>query len=112
MTEIASVLPRKTSSSFGLFPPGQSKTTDSGSLLPRLIELSLASKPVFRWPDSDDVYPEWRRLVVTHAVSGKKAHDARLVAAMTVNGITHILTFNVDDFTRYAGINVLHPAQL
>jgi predicted nucleic acid-binding protein len=67
---------------------------------------------VFRLPDSDDVYPEWRRLVVTHGVSGKKAHDARLVAAMTVNGITHILTFNAGDFARYTGINVLDPAKL
>jgi predicted nucleic acid-binding protein len=67
---------------------------------------------VFRLPDSDDVYPEWRRLVVTYGVSGKKTHDARLVAAMTVNRITHILTFNADDFTRYAGINVLNPANL
>jgi predicted nucleic acid-binding protein len=49
---------------------------------------------------------------VTHGVSGKKAHDARLVAAMTVNGITHILTFNADDFTRYTGITVLHPSKL
>jgi len=61
---------------------------------------------------TDDVYPEWRRLVVTHGVSGKKAHDARLVAAMTVNRITHILTFNADDFARYTGINVIDPARL
>ena len=67
---------------------------------------------VFRVPDSDDVYAEWRRLVVAHGVSGKKTHDARLVAARTVHGITHILTFNTDDFTRYAGINVLDPALL
>ncbi|MBI4467987.1 MAG: hypothetical protein HY650_01555 [Acidobacteria bacterium] len=44
--------------------------------------------------------------------AGKKTYDARLVTAMTVHGITHILTFNTDDFTRYAGINVLHPANL
>jgi len=49
---------------------------------------------------------------VTHGVSGKKSHDARLVAAMTVNHITHILTFNAGDFARYAGIHVLHPAKL
>jgi predicted nucleic acid-binding protein len=67
---------------------------------------------VYRLPDSDDVYPEWRRLVVTHGVSGKKAHDARLVATMTVNGIAHILTFNAGDFARYTGINVLNPAEL
>ena len=31
---------------------------------------------------------------------------------MTVSGITHILTFNADDFARYASITVLHPAKL
>lgn len=67
---------------------------------------------VFRLPDSDQVYPEWRRLVVTNGVSGKQVHDARIVAAMTVNRVTHILTFNTGDFARYAGINVLHPAKL
>jgi predicted nucleic acid-binding protein len=67
---------------------------------------------VFRLPDSDDVYAEWRRLVVTHGVSGKTTHDARLVAAMISNRITHILTFNADDFARYAGIKVVHPAKL
>ena len=51
-----------------------------------------------RLPDTDDVYAEWRRLVVTHGVSGKKTHDARLVAAMTTEGIVHILTFNSADF--------------
>jgi predicted nucleic acid-binding protein len=49
---------------------------------------------------------------VTHGVSGKTTHDARLVAAMIANRITHILTFNADDFARYAGIKVVHPAKL
>jgi predicted nucleic acid-binding protein len=64
---------------------------------------------VFRLPDSDDVYGEWRRLVVKHRVSGKKAHDARLVAAMNVHGVAHILTFNRQDFSRYPGITVVDP---
>ncbi|MBI1791452.1 MAG: PIN domain-containing protein [Acidobacteria bacterium] len=67
---------------------------------------------VYRLPDTDEVYPEWRRLVVALGVSGKKTHDARIVAAMAVHGVTHILTFNADDFARYPGINVLHPAEL
>lgn len=71
--------------------------------------LARVESSVFRLPDSDDVYPEWRRLVVTHAVSGKKTHDARLVAAMNVNGPTQILTFNVEDFDRYKNIQPLHP---
>lgn len=67
---------------------------------------------VFRLPDSDAVYPEWRRLVAAHAVRGKTTHDARLVAAMVVHGVKHILTFNVADFARYTGIEVLHPGKL
>ena len=67
---------------------------------------------VFRLPDSDNVYAEWRRLVVAHGVSGKKTHHARLVAAMSVHGISHILTFNKDDFARYPAITVLDPTKL
>jgi predicted nucleic acid-binding protein len=66
---------------------------------------------VFRLSDSDNVYGEWRRLVVANGVSGKKAHDARIVAAMTVHGVTHILTFDRDDFSRYSAITVLDPTK-
>jgi hypothetical protein len=54
--------------------------------------------------DNAAIYPEWERLVIGHQVSGKSGHDARLVAAMTVHGFTHILTFNFAHFTQYAGI--------
>lgn len=60
--------------------------------------------------DNASIYVEWRRLVIAHAVAGKKAHDARLVAAMIVHGLTHILTFNTSDFSRYPGITALDPA--
>jgi predicted nucleic acid-binding protein len=62
--------------------------------------------------DTPALYPEWERLVATHAVIGKTAHDARLVAAMLVHGITHLLTFNDADFRRYTGVTVLTPAQV
>jgi predicted nucleic acid-binding protein len=58
------------------------------------------------------VFDEWERLVRVHRVSGKNTHDARLVAVMKVHGITSILTFNVQDFTRYRGIAVVHPDKL
>ena len=63
-------------------------------------------------PDSADVYPVWKRLVVKHKVLGTKVHDARLVAAMIFHGVKHILTFNTSDFTRYAaeGIVAVDPA--
>ena len=52
-------------------------------------------------PDSAAIYPEWERLVAIHQVTGKSAHDARLVAAMAVHGLTHLLTFNTADFARF-----------
>ena len=53
--------------------------------------------------DTDAVYGEWKKLVAAHGVSGKKSHDARLVAAMNVPSVTHVLTFNSDDFKRFPG---------
>lgn len=83
-------------------------------LAPALVEriLTRLERFVVHLPDSDDIYAEWRRLVTLHSVSGKTAHDARLVAAMNVHGITHILTFNVEDFARYEGIQAMHPARV
>jgi predicted nucleic acid-binding protein len=49
-------------------------------------------------------------LVIQHNVPGKPAHDARLVAAMRAHGLTAILTFDASGFSRYAGIEVVHPA--
>jgi len=63
-------------------------------------------------PDSEAVYQEWRRIVVQHAVFGVQVHDARLVAAMRVHGVGHILTLNVTDFSRYSGITVVHPSNI
>lgn len=59
--------------------------------------------------DNDAVYGEWKKLVAVYGVSGKKSHDARLVAAMNVHGVTHVLTFNVDDFKRFPGIVPIRP---
>jgi predicted nucleic acid-binding protein len=63
-------------------------------------------------PDSAAVYNEWRRIIVEYGVSGIQVHDARLVAAMRVHGVGHILTLNAADFSRYSGIAVVHPSSL
>jgi predicted nucleic acid-binding protein len=60
-------------------------------------------------PDTAAIYGEWRQLVVAVGVSGVQVHDARLVAVMRVHGLTHILTFNTQDFVRYPGITPVHP---
>ena len=59
--------------------------------------------------DMPDILSEWQRLVELHEVSGRQAHDARLVAAMLVHGVSHLLTFNEDDFKRYDEITVINP---
>lgn len=65
-------------------------------------------------PDTPAIYPTWERIVTAFSVQGRQVHDARLVAAMQVHGITHILTFNTADFLRYQplGITVVHPASV
>ncbi len=63
-------------------------------------------------PDSVAVHQEWRRLLVTHNVSGVQVHDARLVAAMRVQDVRRILTFNDKDLARYRDIEAVHPRSL
>jgi predicted nucleic acid-binding protein len=62
--------------------------------------------------DTSAVLPAWEQLVTAYAVLGKNAHDARLVAAMVVHGVTHLLTFNDADFRRFTAITVLTPADV
>jgi hypothetical protein len=49
---------------------------------------------------------------VRYAVSGMKVYDARLVASIKAYGITHLLTFNADDFRRYQDITGIEPQQV
>ena len=55
-------------------------------------------------------YPAWEALVIQHGVSGKPSHDARLVAAMQGHGLSSVLTFDQSGFSRFPGIEVVHPA--
>jgi hypothetical protein len=45
-------------------------------------------------PENEQVYREWRKIVVRYSVSGVQVHDARLAAAMYVHGVREILTLN------------------
>lgn len=62
--------------------------------------------------DTPAIYAEWKRLVIAHAVQGKQVHDTRIVAAMNIHGITHLLTYNKNDFGRFAGIVVVSPSEV
>ena len=80
--------------------------TDAQAELARL-------KTIFSFlSDSPAIYPEWERLVTQYSVKGRDSHDTRIVAAMNVHRITHLLTFNKDDFKRFPSITVLLPSEL
>jgi predicted nucleic acid-binding protein len=63
-------------------------------------------------PESLTTHQEWRRLVVAHSVQGVQVHDTMLVAVMHVHNISHLLTFNRDDFKRFPSITVLTPSEI
>lgn len=51
-------------------------------------------------------------LVVKHSVIGKKSHDTHLAATMIVNNVSHLLTFNAQDFLRFDTLTVIQPGKL
>ncbi|KYC35569.1 twitching motility protein PilT [Scytonema hofmannii PCC 7110] len=60
-------------------------------------------------PDESAIFLAWENLVVNYQVLGKPAHDTRLVAAMIVHNLTHLLTFNTNDFSRFSEITTVDP---
>jgi predicted nucleic acid-binding protein len=75
-------------------------------------KLRLIQRLVQIRSDSDAIFNEWKRLVVAYSVRGVQAHDARIVAAMSVYGIANLLTFNAADFRRYSEVTVLAPSDV
>lgn len=63
-------------------------------------------------PENEQIFDQWKTLVVQHKVSGKTTHDARIVAAMQVHGISHLLTLNPNDFKRYTNITAVTPQEI
>ncbi|MBN4000405.1 MAG: type II toxin-antitoxin system VapC family toxin [Nostoc sp. LPT] len=59
--------------------------------------------------DNPQIFTYWLSYVTTYKVMGKRVHDARLIAVILTHGVTHLLTFNTDDFTSTAGIVIVHP---
>lgn len=58
--------------------------------------------------DREELSSLWQTLVETHAVTGFRAHDVRLVAAMQSYGIARLLTFNAVDF-RGLPVTIVDP---
>jgi hypothetical protein len=62
--------------------------------------------------DERKVFDFWEQLVSNHDVKGKQVHDARIVAAMMRHAVSHLLTFNIADFARYAEITAIDPQKV
>jgi predicted nucleic acid-binding protein len=80
--------------------------TEAANEVARLKEMFLLL------PESQAIYPAWERLVTAYGVSGKPAHDARIVAAMQVHGLTAILTFDRSGFARYRDVEIHDPVDV
>jgi predicted nucleic acid-binding protein len=67
-------------------------------------------------PETPDIYPAWKALVVGLGVVGKQVHGARLVAVCHAHAVTHLLTLNVAHFARLPtfgpGLIVVDPASV
>lgn len=59
-----------------------------------------------------DIAQRWLELVRRYEVKGKEVHDARLVALASAHEISHILTLNPTDFSRYQEVTAVTPAKL
>lgn len=83
------------------------------------LDVMRAAREVFHLLDmfetlyGDDtavVLAFWLALVIQYGVQGKQVHDARLVATMLAHGVQHLLTFNTQDFARYAPLITIWDA--
>lgn len=59
--------------------------------------------------DGPGVMAEFLDLLTRVPCGGKQVHDANIVATMRVYGVPYLLTHNVADFVRYAGLVTVVP---
>ncbi len=62
--------------------------------------------------ETPEIFTHWFQLVTLHKIKGKRTHDIRLLAVMKANKITHLLTFNPEDFLPIPNIKIVHPQEI
>ncbi len=62
--------------------------------------------------ETPEIFTLWFQLVTDYNIKGKRTHDIRLLAVMKAHSITHLLTFNPDDFVLLPNIIILQPQDL
>jgi predicted nucleic acid-binding protein len=63
-------------------------------------------------PETEFIFERWLELVISEQIKGKRVHDARLAAQLSVHGISHLITFNDQDFAKFSWISILRPKDL
>jgi predicted nucleic acid-binding protein len=62
--------------------------------------------------EKPEVFTLWLQLVTDYKIKGKRTHDIRLLAVMKAYNITHLLTFNYNDFISIPNITIIQPQDL
>ena len=92
--------------------PGEARGGFGLTIEQTRLRLRVVERIVTLLPESVEAYPRWKELVVAYGVRGVQVHDAKLVALMTLHGLTHILTLNPRDFARYSAVSAATPKDL
>ncbi len=75
------------------------------------IRIFLKRPGITLLPAPVDIFERWSALLEKQPVTGRKFFDVQLVAAMLGNGVKKIYTFNVNDFSPFAELEVLEPSE-
>ncbi|MCH8317087.1 MAG: PIN domain-containing protein [Bacteroidetes bacterium] len=70
-------------------------------------EINNITKTYTLLDDNNQIFANWKELVNTFKVSGKTAHDTRIVAFMQSHQIENFYTLNKSDFKRFETIITL-----
>ncbi len=64
-------------------------------------EIENILETYFMPPEDERLFYIWKKIIADYSVSGKNAHDARIVAFMVTHGIKKLNTLNKSDFIRF-----------
>lgn len=75
----------------------------------QFIETLLGYEHIRVLPISLEVSGRLIALLNTNGVKGPLVFDLQIVATMLAHGVTKLYTYNVRDFDRFAGLEVVEP---
>lgn len=76
-----------------------------------LDNVARISRHIALVEETKEVTGALQRLVDKHSLSGKRIHDANLVATMEIHGIGTLITENPRDFKAFDAIQIVDTAQ-